>query len=205
MFGNVSFLASGFVRMRPFRRLLGVRAAAGLTLGALVLAACGSDNNPQAAPAATAADETAASSAESHTAAEFAEVFSTTTALDGNAFDGAALAGIDAVVWFWAPWCTICRAEAPEVADVAERYAQQVTFVGVPGRGELDAMREFVDDTGTGALSHAADLDGSVWSAFGVYGQPAYAFIDDTGEIEVFIGGMGGDALAERVDALLAT
>ena len=90
------------------------------------------------------------------------------------------------------------------MAEVAERYDDQVRVVGVPGRGELDAMREFVDDTGTGAITHLADIDGSIWSAFGVYGQPAYAFIDDSGTIDIFIGGMGGDALAERIDQLLA-
>lgn len=177
--------------MRSSRRRLGLRAAASLTLGVLVLAACGGDP-PSATGAATDAP------------IAFAEVFASTTPLDGDAFDGAELVGTDAVVWFWAPWCSSCRAEAPEVAEVAERYAERVTFVGVPGRGQLDAMREFVDDTGTSALTHAADLDGSVWSAFGVYGQPAFAFIDDTGEVEVFIGGMGGRALADRIDALLA-
>nr|MBA3289283.1 redoxin domain-containing protein [Acidimicrobiia bacterium] len=137
-------------------------------------------------------------------AAAFAQVFAPATPLDGASFDGAALAGTDAVVWFWAPWCTICRGEAPEVAEVAERYADRIQVIGVPGRGELDAMREFVDDTGTGAITHLADIDGSIWSAFGVYGQPAYAFIDDSGTIDTFIGGMGGDALADRIDQLLA-
>jgi hypothetical protein len=53
-------------------------------------------------------------------------------------------------------------------------------------------------------MRQLADLDGSVWQWFGVYGQPAYAFVDDAGEIEVFVGGMGGDALADRIDELLA-
>jgi thiol-disulfide isomerase/thioredoxin len=39
--------------------------------------------------------------------------------VDGQEFDGAALAGTPVVLWFWAPWCTICRAEAPDVAAVA--------------------------------------------------------------------------------------
>jgi len=133
-------------------------------------------------------------------------VFATSSTLDGDlTFDGATLAAGDSVVWFWAPWCTICRAEAPEVAEIAERYASQVNLIGVPGRGELDAMVEFVDDTGTGSLTHVTDLDGDIWSAFGVYGQPAFAFIDDDGTVEVFIGGLGGDALAERIDELIAT
>jgi hypothetical protein len=90
------------------------------------------------------------------------------------------------------------------VAEIAERYADRVQIIGVPGRGELDAMQEFVDDTGTSSITHVADFAGDVWSAFGVYGQPAYAFIDDSGTVEIFIGGMGGDALAERIDELLA-
>ena len=134
-----------------------------------------------------------------------AEAFATATPLDGaSTFDGATLAGQHAVVWFWAPWCTICRSEAPEVAEIAERYDSLVQIIGVPGRGALDEMTDFVDDTGTGSLTHLADLDGQVWSAFGVFGQPAFAFIDDDGSVEVFVGGLGGDALAERIDALIA-
>ena len=159
-------------------------------------------SDPSSAP--SDADDRAAGADELATA--LTEAFSTSTVVDGETgFDGAALAGGDSVVWFWAPWCTICRAEAPEVAEVAEQFAGQVTLIGVPGRGDLDEMREFVDDTGTGSLTHVADLGGDVWSAFGVYGQPAFAFIDDGGSVEVFIGGMGGDALAERVAELVAT
>lgn len=196
-----------------------IRHAAVLAVGALALAACGGgdDDASTAAPAAEpapvaasadadASSEGAATSDIDELGAAFAEAFAASTPLDSAVtFDGASLAGGDAVVWFWAPWCTICRAEAPEVAEIAERYGADIQLVGVPGRGELDAMQEFVDDTGTGSITHLADLDGTVWSAFGVYGQPAFAFIDDSGEVEVFIGGMGGDALADRIDELIAT
>jgi thiol-disulfide isomerase/thioredoxin len=196
---------------RPF-----IRHAAALAVGALALAACGGgdDDGATAAPApetAPAAEEDASSGGDTapdttELAAAFGEAFAASTPLDSAVtFDGASLAGRDAVVWFWAPWCTSCRAEAPEVAEIAERYGADIQLVGVPGRGDLDAMREFVDDTGTGSITHLADLDGDVWSAFGVYGQPAFAFIDDSGEVEVFIGGMGGDALAERIDELITT
>jgi thiol-disulfide isomerase/thioredoxin len=181
-------------------------------LGALLLAACGGASEssepvaapaPAAAPAAAAADGGATSGGDASTAAAFSQVFASATAID-QPFDGASLAGTDAVVWFWAPWCTVCRAEAPDVNEIVERYGDRVTFVGVGGRGAIDEMQAFIDDTETVGLPHVADLDGAIWQAFGVYAQPAFAFIDDDGTIDVFVGGLGEDALADRLDDLTA-
>jgi thiol-disulfide isomerase/thioredoxin len=203
-------------RAMPKSRHHSRRGAALVGAAAIALAACGGDDDssqngapPTDQPAAYASGSTppggqTAESAE--LAAALTEVFTGSTTLAGDeAFDGAQLADGDSVVWFWAPWCTICRAEAPEVAEVAEQFADDVTLIGVPGRGDLDEMRKFVEDTGTGSLTHVADLGGDIWSAFGAYGQPAFAFIDDDGTVEVFIGGMGGKALAERITELIST
>ena len=133
-----------------------------------------------------------------------AAVFAGSSTLDGTDFDGGELAHGNVVLWFWAPWCTSCRAEGPRVAQVAEAYADDVRIIGVPGRGQVPAMNQFVDDTGTGALEHVIDDDGSIWTAFEVYGQPAFAFLDGSGEIEVFVGTLGS-ALEDRVAALAAT
>lgn len=125
----------------------------------------------------------------------------TATTVEGDAFDGAALAGKDVVLWFWAAWCTECRREAPHVAR-SQAENPGVTFVGVAGLGETDDMRSFVDDYRVGAFEHLADLDGSLWQRFGVVQQPAYAFVDDTGKIELYRGELGEDGLADRVSAL---
>ena len=203
--GNTVRDAPGFVRM-PLLHRSSRRAMAGAAAAAIVLAACGGgDGDTTDVPAADrTATSVAPASDPADSSAALPEAFATATPLDGGTFDAEALVGNDLVVWFWAPWCTICRGEAPEVAEVAARYADQLQVIGVPGRGELDAMQGFVDDTGIGAIRQLADLDGSVWQSFGVYGQPAYAFVDDDGEIELFVGGLGGDALADRIDELLA-
>lgn len=100
-----------------------------------------------------------------------------TTTVAGADFEGAELAGEPAVMWFWAPWCTVCRGEAEDVANVAARYDGEVEFYGVAGRGEADAMREFVSDTGMEQMTHIVDEDGSIWSGFDVTGQPSFSFL----------------------------
>ena len=121
--------------------------------------------------------------------------------VDGKRFDGTSLAGTDAVLWFWAPWCTECRREAPHVA-AAQKANPDVAFVGVAGLGERGAMADFIRDYKVGAFYHVADLDGSVWQRFGVVRQPAYAFIDDSGSVELARGELGADGLAQRLESL---
>ncbi|BBY96368.1 hypothetical protein MGALJ_60370 (plasmid) [Mycobacterium gallinarum] len=129
--------------------------------------------------------------------------FSATT-VDGAPFDGASLAGKDAVLWFWAPWCGECRREAPHVAAVESATKGRVAFVGVAGLGPVTDMQSFVETYDVGAFPHIADADGAVWKRFGVIQQPAYAFIDDSGEITVVRGELGEQGLTERVAELSA-
>jgi thiol-disulfide isomerase/thioredoxin len=124
--------------------------------------------------------------------------------LTGGELDTASFAGRPTVLWFWAPWCTTCRAEAPNVTEVAAELGDEVDLYGVAGRGEAPAMEEFVDQTGTGALTHAIDDDGAIWSDYGVAAQPAFAFIDADGEVDVVIGALGADNLRERMQDLAA-
>lgn len=92
------------------------------------------------------------------------------------------------MLWFWAPWCTVCRGEAPTVAKVAEKWSDKVTFVGVRGRGETADMKQFISDTGLDGMPHAIDADGSLWAGFGVPAQPAVAFVNDDGKVKVSLG-----------------
>ena len=123
--------------------------------------------------------------------------------VDGGTFAGASLGGQDSVLYFWAPWCTVCRAEAPTLPGVADDFDGQVTFYGVAGLSpDLDAMKGFVADTGTGGLTHIADTDGSIYTGFGVSSQTTFAFVDDDGSIEIVRGPLTEDDLRSRAQAL---
>ncbi len=128
----------------------------------------------------------------------------TGTTVDGEEFNGADLAGQPVVMWFWAPWCTVCRTESPDVAEVAQEFKGRVTFVGIAGRGPLQDMQAFVAETSTDGFTHVADIDGSLWSRFGVVAQPAFAFVTPSGEVEIFTGGLGVSDLRDVANQLLA-
>jgi thiol-disulfide isomerase/thioredoxin len=194
-------------------RWLLVRRVSLLTAGALVLVACGAGNDSSTSPPTTVTIEPAGDASDAGDASPGADdvldsagIVSAVVDLGtviGDSIDLAALDGRPAVAWFWAPWCTVCRAEGPNVATVAGDYADQIVLFGVPGRAEVAEMEQFIGSTGTGDLTHVADLDGSIWSAFGVYGQPAFAFITPAGDVEVFVGALGERALTDRIDDLL--
>ncbi|MQA85754.1 MAG: redoxin domain-containing protein [Streptosporangiales bacterium] len=177
---------------RPSFRPVLVRLAAAVMATAFAAAACGTQpaGPPEAGDAAGGP------------AAQRAPLDFQAKTVDGGEFSGSELDGKPAVLWFWAPWCTICRSEGPAMARVARKHAEAVTFVGVAGRGEVPDMRRFVDDTGTGSFTHAVDEDGSLWSSFGVTSQPAYAFVRPDGGMEVIVGSLPEGDLAERVAAL---
>ena len=128
----------------------------------------------------------------------------TAITLDGQRFDGSSLAGEPVALWFWAAWCSIRRAEAPAVAEIAEQYAGEVSVVGVAGRAAPDAMLEFVANTGTGGFDHIVDTSGALSARFGVVTPTAYVFVDPSGAVRTVQGGLGADELRRAMAELAA-
>jgi len=57
-----------------------------------------------------------------------------------------------------------------------------VQFIGVPEPNDsTESSADFVDGTGSGAITHLHDPDGSVWSAFDVPRRQTYILIDKDG------------------------
>ncbi len=174
------------------RRPLGAVAV----LTAVLLSACGASGTTGAG---TPGSSAAASSARS--AAAPGGLTFTGTTLDGASFDAASLAGKPTVLWFWAPWCPTCAAEAPDVLDVQSRYQGKVNVLGVAGLDDLKNMQPFVDRTGTSSVTHLGDPTGEIWRQFGVSQQSTYVLVDAAGQVTAS-GVMGGDELRAKVAAL---
>jgi thiol-disulfide isomerase/thioredoxin len=132
-------------------------------------------------------------------------MFSTTTVVDGTEFDASTLAGKDTILWFWAPWCPTCQAESGGIAEAARELPDGVTLIGVAGRADVADMQGFVTDYGVGGFEHLVDADGSIWERFDVPYQPAYAFINDDGEIRTVVGALGKSGVLEAAEELAAS
>ena len=106
------------------------------------------------------------------------------TTVDGTAFAGAELAGKKTVLWFWAPWCTVCARAAASVKDAATALGPDVRVVGVAGLS-TDAvdMRRFVDRGGLQSLTNLADTTGDLYARFGITQQDTFVLIGPDGTV----------------------
>lgn len=179
----------------------------GLAVSALILAGCSSDmNEDAAAPSDTALVDGAtpsesADNMDPATVVTPLPVFSSST-LEGQAVTQADYEGKPTIMWFWAPWCSVCRTEAPTLSKVASELDGSVDVVGVAALGSVDEMKTFVSDTGIENFTQLADPDAAVWSVFGVASQPAFAFISADGSIEVIQGSIDEEEILERAATL---
>lgn len=173
-----------------------IRALLALVMAALALAGCAHAGSP-------VSDSTRAVAGVAAGGGPF-EGLAFPRTVDGASFDTTSLRGRPVVLWFWAPWCAICRGEAPTVTKVAGEYAGRIQFVGVAGQGSVAAMNEFIAQTHAGSFPQLADVNSLVWRKFGVTAQPAFAFISNTGRSSLVVGSMDEQSFQARVAQLAA-
>jgi thiol-disulfide isomerase/thioredoxin len=167
------------------------------------LAGCGAQPSsaPTTASTPTSTSASSPATASSAPAADAPEQLRfTAKTVDGAEFSGATLAGKPVVLWFWAPWCPKCQREAPGMSKAAKELGSSVTFVGVAALDQVPAMQGFVDRYDLKSFQHIADTDAAVWKRFGVTAQPAYAFIDKAGKVEVVTSQLSEQDLRDRLN-----
>lgn len=162
-----------------------VRTVAGLVLAAvLLLAGCGTPDG---------------GGGDSSASADPGRLSFSAVTVDGATFDGPELAGKPAVLWFWAPWCPTCRAQAGGVTRLAEEYAGRVNVIGVGGLGDVEDIRAYARQV-DGPVQ-LIDPEGAVWRHFGVTAQSTYVVLDAEGAV-VASGYLDDHVLADKVAEL---
>jgi len=126
----------------------------------------------------------------------------TATTVDGAAYKSTNILKKPTVIWFWTPWCAICRNESKAVAALSVKYAGKVNFVGVGANGSVEEMKEFVSLNNVSKVTQLNDATGKIWSRFGVVIQPTLVFVDKNGKIETHIGPSTTSYITKKTAAL---
>jgi cytochrome c biogenesis protein CcmG/thiol:disulfide interchange protein DsbE len=113
------------------------------------------------------------------------------------------LRGRPVVVNVWASWCGPCRVEAPLLQRAADRYGDEVVFLGVDSKDSPGPARDFLDRYGI-TYPNVTDADGGVRRLLRLRGFPTtYVFGRDGRLLAGITGGISEQALAATVgDAL---
>jgi hypothetical protein len=78
-----------------------------------------------------------------------------------------------------------------------------MAFIGMAGLADPAAMQGFVDEFDLD-FPQAVSVDGRLWAEFGVAGQPAWIFVDDSGKTELFPYELSREELEHALDQLIA-
>ena len=176
------------------RTMRTVRAVAAAAASALLLSACGAGERDAAStttmptPAAivdpAAADPAPAPAAGARPNAALPDLQVVRVASGETvALQELAPAGKPVVLWFWAPHCTFCRAEAPELVAFERAHRHHLSVLGLGAQDDLDQAARFVADTGTGDLEMVWDRTGKSWVHFKVTNQPTVIVVDAEGKV----------------------
>lgn len=76
------------------------------------------------------------------------------------------------LLWFWAPWCEICNAEAPAMDRFARQSRGDLRVIAIGGRDGVAAGREFQARHRLRGPLVLYDEPDTAWAAFRVGPQP---------------------------------
>lgn len=128
----------------------------------------------------------------------------TVKGIDGNTYKLGSLKGKPVVLNFWATYCEPCAAEMPALQRQADRWtAEGVHVIGMNLAENAVTVQGFLREYNL-RFPIYMDKDESIRKAYGVYQYPTTFFIRPDGTVmEIKIGGMSEDYIAQTISALL--
>ena len=85
---------------------------------------------------------------------------------------------------------------------MANDYINDITFLAVAGRGDLDSTRERAADLFANNLIWG--LDDDIWSLYGIPGQPTSVLIANGVVVDLWFGALAEPEMRKRLDNLVA-
>jgi len=105
------------------------------------------------------------------------------------------------VLWFWAPHCPACAAEAPNMKEFAEANADTVEVIGIGTQDDAAMAADFVERHDI-PFQMLWDESFETWVAFGINAQPATALFSSDGEVlGAWMGGMPQEQVLDLIAA----
>jgi cytochrome c biogenesis protein CcmG/thiol:disulfide interchange protein DsbE len=112
------------------------------------------------------------------------------------------LGGRPVVVNLWATWCGPCRDEMPFLQVAYERYAGDVSFVGVITKDNPKGAGAFLHDVGV-TYPQLVDVDGQLLDHLAIPGLPVTVVLDQRGLVVTrHVGPLAHDSLRELIDGV---
>lgn len=126
------------------------------------------------------------------------------TLFDGSVLRLEDLRGKAVFLNFWASWCPPCRAEAPALEAMWQRYRKaNVVFVGVDIQDKEPDAREFLREFAI-TYPNGMDRGSRIAVDYGVWGVPETFFIDPQGRITYkHVGALGEEIIAAKLGEAL--
>lgn len=109
--------------------------------------------------------------------------------------------GTPVLAFFWAPFCSTCRSEAPVLEELAQQPPNGLRVVGVGALDDLGAARDFRTDTAVRSFPLLWAEDTDAWSAFGVPAQPYLLMIRDGQVVQRWPGGASAEEITAAASA----
>jgi thiol-disulfide isomerase/thioredoxin len=114
------------------------------------------------------------------------------------------LRGTPVVVNLWASWCGPCAKEAPTLAAAADRFGEQVQFVGVAIKDQRSAASAFLKRFDI-PYPTVMDDSGDIHNHLGFVGLPDTVFYAADGSIErTWSGPLTPDSLDASIERLIS-
>ena len=86
------------------------------------------------------------------------------------------------LLWFWAPWCSVCNEEAPAIERLAADADGDLDVVAIGGRDKAANGPGFVSAHGLTTPTMLFDESMDVWQHYRIPAQPGAVLLDRDGQ-----------------------